>query len=168
MRDDSGFEALVVGHAGAIRAYVYRRVAPDAVDDIIAETFAAAWRKRASLPEHVRPWLYRAAANAIAEHHRKAGRRARHEQAAAAAATVEDATTALIDQVVLRDALARLDPDDAEVLRLAYWEDLTSRDIALVLGCTPGAVRVRLHRARGRLAELLPDFSPAHTEGAQR
>lgn len=155
MRDDKGFEALVSGHAGAVRAYAARRVAAHAVDDIVAEVFLAAWRKRDALPSHVRPWLFKTAALVIAEHHRTAGRRDRRERLAAEPAGVTDDLSGVPDQVVIQRALAELTDDDAEILRLAYWEDLPSRDIALVLGCTPGAVRVRLHRARGRLTEVL-------------
>ncbi len=46
-------------------------------------------------------------------------------------------------------------------LRLAYWEDLPADDIAVVLGCSPGAARVRLHRARKRAAAHLdPGIRP--------
>ncbi|MDF2806481.1 MAG: polymerase subunit sigma-24 [Cellulosimicrobium sp.] len=52
-------------------------------------------------------------------------------------------------------ALARLGPDDQELLRLVAWEELARDEIALVLGISRAAVRVRLHRARRRLAEQL-------------
>jgi RNA polymerase sigma-70 factor (ECF subfamily) len=41
------------------------------------------------------------------------------------------------------------------VLRLAYWDELSHRDIATVLGISAGAVTTRLHRARERLRECL-------------
>lgn len=52
------------------------------------------------------------------------------------------------------DALARLGPVN-QVLRLAVWEQLTTRQIAYVLGATEVAVCVRLHRARRRRGALL-------------
>lgn len=51
--------------------------------------------------------------------------------------------------------LSRLEPSDAETLRLAYWEELTTRDLAVALACSPGAARVRLHRARKRAGAVL-------------
>lgn len=170
MRDDTGFEELVASHAGAVRAYAARRVPVGAVDDIVAEVFLAAWRKRDALPHpNARPWLFRAAALVIAEHHRTTGRRDRRDRLTALPDVTADAAGRVPDQVVVQQALAELSAADAEILRLAYWDDLPSRDIALVLGCTPGAVRVRLHRARGRLAEVLTHqpATPTH-EGAQR
>ena len=52
-------------------------------------------------------------------------------------------------------ALGRLGPDDQEILRLVAWEELARDEIAVVLGISRGAVRVRLHRARRRLAEQM-------------
>ena len=67
---------------------------------------------------------------------------------------------ALVDWRVA-DLLDALSAGDAEILRLAYWEDLPAVDIAVVLGCSPGAARVRLHRARKRAAAHLdPGIRP--------
>ena len=62
-------------------------------------------------------------------------------------------TAAGLDGV--REAFARLRPDDREILALAGWEGLGSDEIATVLGCSRGAARLRLHRARKRLARQL-------------
>jgi RNA polymerase sigma-70 factor (ECF subfamily) len=58
-------------------------------------------------------------------------------------------------------AMRRLDEDDREVLRLTAWEQLARDEIALVLGVSRGAVRMRLHRARRRLAAVLAEYGPA-------
>lgn len=52
-------------------------------------------------------------------------------------------------------ALARLKPADQEVIRLAGWEELGRREIAVVMECTPNAVSKRLNRALDRLAREL-------------
>jgi RNA polymerase sigma-70 factor (ECF subfamily) len=71
------------------------------------------------------------------------------------------------DGDAVRFALARLRPDDAEVLRLWAWEDLAPSDIATVLDVTPNAVSIRLHRARQRLAEELRKIGvPSGHEGS--
>ncbi|MFI7030038.1 RNA polymerase sigma factor [Microbispora rosea] len=56
------------------------------------------------------------------------------------------------DLDAVRAAFRRLGPDDREVLALVSWEGLGSAEIATVLGCSRGAARLRLHRARKRLA----------------
>ncbi|MGB0101650.1 MAG: sigma factor-like helix-turn-helix DNA-binding protein, partial [Nocardioides sp.] len=55
----------------------------------------------------------------------------------------------------LHEALAALRPEDAELLRLWAWEQLTPAEIAVVLDVSANAAGVRLHRARARLREQL-------------
>jgi RNA polymerase sigma-70 factor (ECF subfamily) len=45
--------------------------------------------------------------------------------------------------------------DEREVLMLTAWEDLSSKEAAAVLKCSPTAYRIRLHRARLRLRAAL-------------
>ena len=60
-RDDLWFEDLFTRFHGPVRAYALRRAAHEA-DDIVAEVFAVAWRKRESVPDNALPWLYAVAA----------------------------------------------------------------------------------------------------------
>ncbi|MFZ2504330.1 MAG: sigma-70 family RNA polymerase sigma factor, partial [Nocardioides sp.] len=63
------------------------------------------------------------------------------------------------------EALARLGADEAELLRLWAWEELAPREIAEVLGISPNAVSLRLHRAKQKLAdELRKNADPAGHE----
>jgi RNA polymerase sigma-70 factor (ECF subfamily) len=66
---------------------------------------------------------------------------------------------------VLR-ALATLPEKDREVLILTAWEELTPHEAAAVVGVTPAAIRVRLHRARKRLRSAL-DAAMAQPEPRQ-
>ncbi len=67
---------------------------------------------------------------------------------------------AILTRVQVQDALTELSASDAEILRLAYWDDLTIGTIAQVLDCSESAAKVRLHRARRRLELVLGDPSP--------
>ncbi len=58
----------------------------------------------------------------------------------------------------LRDALARLAPRTAEMFLLRHVEGLPNREIAALLGTTPGTVAVTVNRARAQLRELLGDW----------
>jgi RNA polymerase sigma-70 factor (ECF subfamily) len=58
---------------------------------------------------------------------------------------------------VLR-ALAELHADEREVLMLTAWEELSSPEAAAVLGCSPTAYRIRLHRARLRLRRVMSEL----------
>jgi RNA polymerase sigma-70 factor (ECF subfamily) len=61
----------------------------------------------------------------------------------------------LDDKARVAKAMAALTPQDAEILRLASWEQLDTDEIAYVLGCSRTAAKVRLHRARRRIAARL-------------
>lgn len=160
---------LFGAHSRAIRAYAWRRVQPDLVDDIVAEVFGVAWRERRRVPDdRPLPWLYRTASHVISHHHRATVRRANRERRASEPPVVSDQSDAVADAVLVTRALADLDHADAEVLRLAYWEDLPPSDIAVVLGCTPGAARTRLHRARSRLRDILGEADELDQSGGQR
>ncbi|WP_206686422.1 RNA polymerase sigma factor [Kribbella qitaiheensis] len=54
-----------------------------------------------------------------------------------------------------RRAWRELSHQDRELLSLTAWEGLDTAQIAIVLGCSRNAVRIRLHRARARFERLL-------------
>ena len=74
--------------------------------------------------------------------------------------TNEETDARLDAERVLSPALAQLSDDDQEVLRLVSWEDLNLAQVAVALGVSSGAAKVRLHRARRRLRELLSTQPP--------
>jgi len=84
------------------------------------------------------------------------GRRRRERLAARAAGDAPGASSEADPAGVLA-ALAGLRPGDREVLRLAAWEGLDPQAMGLVLGCSPNAAAIRLHRARRRLEEAMND-----------
>lgn len=147
-------EDLFDAYHPRLLAFAVRRVGPDDAEDVVAEVFAVAWRRRTEVPQPELPWLYQTARNVVLHAYRRNGRQADLVQAVAAtkgasAMSAESASSAVIDSV-----LDGLDPTDAEVLRLTVWEQLTAPEIAEVIGLTPGGVRTRLMRARRRAQEL--------------
>jgi RNA polymerase sigma-70 factor (ECF subfamily) len=150
------FDALFTDHQRPILAYAMRRTPTLAdAEDVAAETFTIAWRKMDAVPADPLPWLYAVARRVLANHRRGSGRRER----LAALLRVDDAPTPLRagedhDGPVFA-ALASLSPADQEVLRLVAWEELGNQEIATVLGVSPNAIAIRLHRARARFADAL-------------
>lgn len=150
------FETLFTDHQRPVLAYAMRRTqSPADAEDVTAETFAIAWRKLDAVPADPLPWLYAVARRVLANHRRGRGRRER----LAALLRVDDVPTPLRagedhDGPTFA-ALASLRPADQEVLRLVAWENLGNNEIAAVLGVTPNAVAIRLHRARARFADAL-------------
>ncbi len=150
------FRALFARHYPAVFRYAGRRLGREEAADAAAEAFTVAWRKIAHIPPEPEtlPWLYGVARRVVANAER--GRRRRERLVARAADEVAEAAPQA-DPAGVLSALAGLRPDDREVLRLAAWEGLDPREMGLVLGCSPNAAAIRLHRARRRLEEALTD-----------
>ncbi|GAA2366593.1 hypothetical protein Cme02nite_29930 [Catellatospora methionotrophica] len=152
------FKELFDAHYAELTRFATRRVGPDAAGDIVSGTFLVAWRRFSQLPaEHPRAWLYATARHLIANELRARARRERLSAKAAvtAEAVVDDHAGQVGEHLRVRAVLAGLSPADQEVLRLAEWEALDVAEMAIVLGCSRVAVKVRLHRARRRFAARL-------------
>ena len=139
-----------------VRSFARRRVGAEAAQEIVAETFLVAWRRIDVVPEPALPWLYKVASFEIANYRRRQERDSRLETALTDFGTGRDVDSSAgggddLSRAV-SDAFAELRPQDQEILRLAAWEQLSSGEGALVVGCTITAYRMRLHRARVRLA----------------
>jgi RNA polymerase sigma factor (sigma-70 family) len=159
------FERVYRECGTAVLGYALRRSASrDDALDVVAETFATAWRRRRDLPpdpDDARPWLFGIARNCLANALRSTGRAGRLGERLAAAfepdavpdpAVVHEQSA---DAQRVRRALLVLSEEDRELLSLIAWEGLTPAQAAAALGLPSGTARVRLHRARGRLRAAL-------------
>jgi RNA polymerase sigma factor (sigma-70 family) len=153
------FEAIYAAYRTSVLGYALRRTASaDDAADILAETFLVAWRKLDQVPSgpEARLWLYGVARNALANHHRRERRRT-----ALAARLGNELVQSYLppeydgESARIAAALRRLPEAHREVLTLSAWEGLDYDEIATVLGCSRNAVRIRIHRARARLAAEL-------------
>jgi len=144
-----------------VLAYLARR-APDQARDLAADVFTVAWRRLSDVPEDPLPWLIGVARKVLANDRRAARRRsALRLRLATERAPLADDPAARFDSPDLQQAWRSLSARDRELLALLAWEGLTPAQAALVLGCSEGALAVRLHRARARLARALADPRPA-------
>ena len=160
------FEALFREHHPAVRAYARRRVPPEAVDDIVSETFLVVWRRLDDVPEPPLPWLLTVARNVAGTERRGAARRARLWLKAQSGhlGGHDPGEFEIADGRVLR-ALACLSERDREALTLVAWDGLTPAQAAAVLGEPSVRFRQRLHRAGRRLRAQLA-AEPGHQEPA--
>ncbi|GAA2204624.1 RNA polymerase sigma factor [Nonomuraea monospora] len=161
------FAAVFDAYFGEIHGYVAQRLGPDIAEDIVAETFLTAFRKRDrydSSRAGVRAWLYGIATNLIGKHRRLEARTLRalgrcrpdtdapgHEESVAVRVSAQSL------RPELAAALAELDRRDRDVLLLVALAGLSHDEIATALGIPYGTVGSRLSRARkklrGRLVE---------------
>lgn len=149
-----GFEAFYRGRYQEIAAYVRRRVADDAADDVIANVFAVAWRRFGDVPNppEDRPWLFAVARNTISDHNRSQRRWFRLGARLTADAAITTNPVGLpapgFESDLVLAAMAALRPAAREALQLVHWEELSHAEAAAVLGCTVNAFELRYRRAR--------------------
>jgi RNA polymerase sigma factor (sigma-70 family) len=152
------FRAVFDANYHYVLGYALRRTgSKEDAEDVVAETFLTAWRRLDRLPDGagVRPWLYGVARKALANQRRGDVRRARLAGRLRASERVTPPANAEGEVATVAAAFARLSEDDREVLALVAWEELDAEEVATVLGCSRNAARIRLHRARRRLAREL-------------
>jgi RNA polymerase sigma-70 factor (ECF subfamily) len=145
----------------------------DAVEEVLQEVALAAVRQAAPLVDESKaaPWLYRLAVRQVLLYRRKLGRRRKLTQrfvervppSEADADSPDPLAWLLADErrALLRRALTKLAPRDAEILLLKYTEDWSYHQIARQLGISHSAVETRLHRARARLRNELAALTPS-------
>jgi RNA polymerase sigma-70 factor, ECF subfamily len=167
--DSAAFSALFARHYPAVWRFVARRAWPDAIDDVVAETFLAAWRRYDDLPSDALPWLLNAAGKCLANHRRTATRaESLKERLAAQSAPVRaDAMTQSFERTALVNAFASLPETERALLMLTDWDDLPTRRAARALGISSATASARIYRARRKLraalaAELGRSTVPEH------
>lgn len=141
-------------YAGSVHRYALRRSDHETADEVLAQVFMVAWRRRSAMPDDALPWLYGVARRALAEQRRGATRRERLG-ARLRGEAIEATPGPVLRDEVLAGALRRLSQGDREALLLRYWEELEPAQIARAMGCSPATMAVRLHRARLRLRREL-------------
>src|SRR5437867_3508970 len=159
MRDHDDFGALVGRHRPRMRAVAFailgdREEAEDVVQEALLRGFLALATLRR--PDRAGAWLAAITANLA----RMRLRRPREQSLPFDVVAPE--LEAPVEEV--RHALASLPPTARETLIAHYVEGLSCAEIAARVGSTPGAVRVRLHRAREQLRALLPAFDTVTEE----
>ena len=168
------FTVLFRRHAPYIQRYVVRRLGQDAADDIVAETFLLAFRRRDGYDQtraDARPWLYGIATNLIGRHRRAEVRMYRALARTGADPVMEPFTDRVDDRVSastasrrLAAALARLPEEHRDTLLLVAWGDLSYEEVATALGVPVGTVRSRMSRARSKLRRSLGGMNPATSD----
>jgi RNA polymerase sigma factor (sigma-70 family) len=165
--DPELFEVVFRRHAGRIHRYALRRLGADAADDVVAETFLAAFQQRATYQRDradAGPWLYGIATHLIGRHRRLEIKQYRVLARSGVDPLAEPFTDGVDARVSagsasrrLAAALAKLPAAQRDVLLLVAWGELSYEQAAQALGVPVGTVRSRLSRARGTLRQYLAD-----------
>ena len=154
-----------------IRRYLARLGEPADADDLTQETFArvsqalAGFRGEAALST----WIYRIATNVALDRARSRGFQLQAHAVEPNALAVLSVTPVIEHDIArremsacVRDYVDQLPADYRTAVVLSEFEELSDREIAEVLGVSLEAAKIRLHRARARLRQMLAqgcDFS---------
>ena len=151
-------EALRLTSPDLLR-YLQRRLGIDDAADALAELMLAAWRRVDALPssdEQSRMWLFGIARNVVANADRSERRRLTltgkfRDALRAAPLDVRSAD----DGADVRDAIARLSQEQAELVRLIHWDGFSVAEAGALLSVSASTARSRYQRARADLRKML-------------
>lgn len=143
---------------GELLRFLHRRVGADDAPDLFGETLLIAWRRVDDLPDEpveARMWLFGLARGTLLNYAR--GQRRRLALADKVRTHMSSQTTAPAanagDEV--RDAIERLQPELAEIVRLIHWDGFTLAEAATITGVPAPTLRSRYARAKNDLRAAL-------------
>ena len=148
------FELLYEKHFDVLLAYALRRADRETAYDAVGEAFLAVWRRLEDVPEDALPWLYGVIQRVLANQ-RRSSRRRRSLYSKLTLNRFDTSTEPQLGPSRLSEALDGLSGREREALMLTAWEGLDGNRAAAALDISPVAFRVRLHRAKRRLAREL-------------
>ena len=160
--DRAAFAELYDTHCDAVYRYILYRVRePSDAEDLCSEVFTRAfanihryrWQGKSFLA-----WLYTIARNAVTDRRRRERPTVDLDDAYGVAEegpTAHDRAVRGEQVDALRGAVKHLTTEQQEVLVLRFVENMSSRQVAKVLGKNEGAIRALQFRALGRLRKLL-------------
>jgi RNA polymerase sigma-70 factor (ECF subfamily) len=182
--DPLRFDALYRRYLAQVYSYAYYELGDHhEAEDATERTFLAALTNLGRFEERARPavnegastfrvWLFQIARNTIANQRR--GRR-RHPQASLEAAALVADPLDLEGRAAARDeataawnAVGRLPADRRRALILRFVEEMSTAEIAGILGRSEGAVRVLIHRALRTVARDLDPGAAARPPEQRR
>lgn len=175
--DQTAFSELVQRYGDSVLGYLYHMTGDrDQAEDLFQETFKKVHEKGHTFRgEHFKSWLFTIATRTAID----AGRRRKRQTTISldqgtdcdlqdgptlAAATAAQDAPDPADEVVreeqkaqVRQAIEALPVKQRATLILTYYQQLSYREVARVLGCSIGTVKTQMSRALGTLARRLPD-----------
>jgi RNA polymerase sigma-70 factor (ECF subfamily) len=171
--DPTRFDALYRKYVAQVYSYAYYELHDHhEAEDATERTFMAALTSLGRFQERARPvdgegastfrvWLFQIARNAVAERRRRLRRRPEAPLEAAGAMAdpldVEGEAMRRDEATAALRAIARLPGDRRRAVILRFVDEMSTSEIADVLGRSEGAVRVLIHRALRSVARDLGD-----------
>ncbi len=175
--EEAALAALVDQYAGALYRVAFSVLRnPADAEDAVQETFLRVLRHRDTLDEvrDPRVWLIRIVWNIVLDRKRRAKTRPETDDVAELARVLpanglsaEDRAAAAQHHAHVLDCVEKLPEKERAVMQLSAFEELSSVEIAVVLGITESSVRSRLFRARNLMAGLLDHSRSSHSRSSR-
>ena len=157
--DERAIERCYREHGPLVRAYVGRFVPRDEIEDVVQRVFFEVWRSR----DRIDPERSLVAFILSIARKRSIDYLRRRRNTVVDVSTVRELVGTTGDELVdrltraseVRRGLATLVSEQRETLELAFFEDLTQREIAERLGVPIGTVKARMARGLKKMAERI-------------
>ncbi len=163
--DRQAMHRFYVRHSQAIHAFAMRRLQnPDDAQDVVVDTLYEVWRSAAKFQgqSQVRTWVLGIARHKLLDRNRARGQIEIQALDDNIIDTTADKTPGPFAMLVskqkaevMMDCLEVLPDVQRECLHLAFYEDMSLKDIALVQGIPTNTVATRIHHAKRKLSECL-------------
>ena len=160
------FEALLASCRSAVERCVYYRLPSRAdADDVLQETYLAAYQKIHTLddPAAFKPWILRIARNKCSDYFRSLAKALEISLDKAAESALSYTIRGLEEIPAVRETLGRLTSKDQQILYLYYFRGLPQAEIAKRLSLPLGTVKSCLHTAKRNFRNHYP--YPPHQKG---
>jgi RNA polymerase sigma-70 factor (ECF subfamily) len=168
--DLDAWEPLIAAHQESIFRLAYLITADSSeAQDIAQETFIRAYRALAKFDANrpLRPWLLAIAANLSRNYLRSASRQlrafSRHYLEGSHDSQSNQTGEQHLEAQELWKSVRKLDPAAQQIIYCRFFLDLSVDDTALAVGVPAGTVKSKLHRAVGRLRDLLSTSQYPHS-----
>ena len=159
--DTAAFDEIYLSTAGAVTGYLGRWFGSGGAADLVQETYLRVLEARRTYRTDMpfRPWLFAVARHVALDAYRRRRRGSDREFVPEEMPEIPVKAPAEehMDGARLLAAARKLPPNQHEVVWLARVEGMTSVEIGKIVGASPGAVKVRLHRATAKLKAMLGD-----------
>jgi RNA polymerase sigma-70 factor (ECF subfamily) len=160
--DEVLIRQLFQEHGAGLLAYATRLMGDRAQgEDVVQETLLRAWRNPEALTNNkgsVRGYLFTIARNLATDKHRaRAARPAEVAETISSTPVERDHADAVVDSMVVLDALDRLSPEHRDVVKALYYEGKSVDETATALSVPPGTVKSRSYYALRRMREVIAD-----------
>lgn len=148
--------------APTVLAYLRRVVPPSDAEDVMQRTFVDVWRSRHQYDpaQSLAGWVIGIAKHRAADHLRRRVAQPAGDPPADRPADDEDLADRYVRSAEVRAALARISPEQRQVLVLAYFDDLTLPQVAQWVGAPVGTVKARAARGLRALGRELKGGTP--------